>query len=143
MKKITYKFLIIFSILICFVFLLSMIFKKDSGYDILSNNEYEPLKGVENNIPVSKNITAGGIDYLQSALPVGKFGGAYVSSTIGDPKTFNPYNASDATSAELSGIMYDGLTQTNPATGEVVPLLAKSFEIMPDKKTYIIQSHIY
>ena len=30
-----------------------------------------------------KNITINGVDYLQSQLPVGKFGGEFVTSTIG------------------------------------------------------------
>lgn len=34
--------------------------------------------------------------------------------------------------------MYDGLVQTNPTDGSVIPKLAKSFEVLPDKKTYII-----
>ena len=36
----------------------------------------------------------------------------------------------------MAGLMYDGLVTTNPRTGEVVPLLAKSFEI--DGNDYII-----
>ncbi len=138
MKKNTYKFLIIFLVLILLIFAFLHIFKKDTGYDVIENSDISPLKGITDNIPMPKNITYHGIDYMQSQLPEGKFGGSFITSTIGEPKTFNPYNATDATSAELSGIMYDGLTQTNPTTGEVVPFLAKNFEIMPDNKTYII-----
>ena len=77
-----------------------------------------------------RNITINGIDYLQSQAPVGKFGGELVISTIGEgPKTFNPCNTKDATSSSMAGMLYDGLVTTNPRTGEVQPLLAKSFEI--------------
>ena len=77
-----------------------------------------------------KNVTLNGIDYLQSQAPIGKFGGRLVLSIIGEgPKTFNPCNTKDATSSSMAGMMYDGLVGTNPHTGQVQPLLAKSFEI--------------
>ena len=78
----------------------------------------------------NKNITIKGIDYLQSQAPIGEFGGELVISTIGEgPKTFNPCNTKDATSSTMAGLMYDGLLTTNPRTGEVEPLLAKSFQV--------------
>ncbi|MDR1168122.1 MAG: ABC transporter substrate-binding protein [Heliobacteriaceae bacterium] len=80
--------------------------------------------------PRAKTVTLKGVDYLQSQAPAGKFGGALVMSTIGEgPKTFNPFNTKDATSAALSELMYDGLVTTDPQTGETVPKLAKSYEI--------------
>ena len=86
-----------------------------------------------------KNVTINGIDYLQSQAPVGIFGGTLVSSTIGEgPKTFNPFNCKDNTSAIMSGVMYDGLFTTNPVTGEVAPKLAKGYTISPDGKVYTI-----
>lgn len=86
-----------------------------------------------------KTITINGIDYLQSQAPIGKFGGALVSSTIGEgPKTFNPFNTKDATSATMAEMMFDGLVSSRADTGEVIPKLAKSFEISPDGKTYTI-----
>ena len=84
-----------------------------------------------------KNVTINGVDFLQSQAPVGKFGGELIISTIGEgPKTFNPCNSKDATSSAMAGLMYDGLLSTDPRTGEVRPLLAKSFEI--DGNDYII-----
>ena len=78
----------------------------------------------------NKNVTILGVDYLQSQAPVGKFGGELVLTTIGEgPKTFNPCNSKDATSSSMAGLLYDGLLSTEPRTGEVVPLLAKSFLI--------------
>lgn len=77
-----------------------------------------------------KNIVIDGIDYIQSQAPTGKYGGELVISTIGEgPKTFNPCNTKDATSSAMAGILYDGLVTTDPKTGEVVPMLAKSIEI--------------
>jgi len=85
----------------------------------------------------NKNVTINGVDYLQSQAPIGIYGGELVLSTIGEgPKTFNPCNTKDATSSSMAGLMYDGLLTTEPRTGEVVPMLAKSFEI--DGNDYII-----
>ncbi len=85
--------------------------------------------------PYTKTI--GGVDYMVSTLPCGKFGGKFVTSTIGEgPKTFNPFTSTDATSSSMADMMYDGLFTSNPMTGEVVPKLAKSVEIKGNK--YII-----
>lgn len=87
--------------------------------------------------PPAKTVTIDGVDYLQSQAPIGKFGGVFVASTIGEgPKTFNPFNTEDATSATMAEMMFDGLVTTKPDTGDVVPKLAKSFEISPDGKIY-------
>ena len=89
------------------------------------------------NYPVPKTKTIDGVDYMESQLPVGKFGGEFVTSTIGEgPKTFNPFTSTDATSSAMSDVMYDGLFTTNPMTGEVAPKLAKSVEIKGNR--YII-----
>ncbi len=92
---------------------------------------------VDANYPIPKNVTINGVDYLQSQTGVGKFGGTFVSSTIGEgPKTFNPFNTKDNISAQMSEIMYDGLVTTNPVTGETIPKLAKSFSV--NGKEYIV-----
>lgn len=89
------------------------------------------------NYPVEKNVTINGVDYLQSQAPVGKFGGTFVSSTIGEgPKTFNPFNSKDNISSQMSEIMYDGLVTTDPVTGDTIPKLAKSFTV--NGKEYIV-----
>ncbi len=88
----------------------------------------------------NKNITINGVDYIQSQAPVGKFGGELVLSTIGEgPKTFNPCNTKDATSSSMAGIMYDGLLSTDPRSGEVIPLLAKSFEVKGNEYTLTLR----
>ena len=83
-----------------------------------------------------KNVVLNGIDYIQSQAPIGKFGGELVISTIGEgPKTFNPCNTKDATSSSMAGLMYDGLITTNPKTGRIMPLLAKSFYVTKNEFT--------
>lgn len=92
---------------------------------------------VDANYPIPKNITIDGVDYLQSQVEVGKFGGTFVSSTIGEgPKTFNPFNTKDNISAQMSEIMYDGLVTTDVVTGKTIPKLAKSFSV--NGKEYIV-----
>lgn len=95
--------------------------------ETLDNIKY-PLK--------NKNITIDGVDYLQSQAPVGEYGGELILSTIGEgPKTFNPCNTKDATSSSMAGLLYDGLLTTHPLTGEVIPLLAKSFSAKGNEYT--------
>ena len=77
-----------------------------------------------------KNVTINGVDYIQTNLPVGKFGGTMINSTIGEgPKTFNPFNSKDATSSTFADVMYDGLVTIDPVSGQYIPKLAKSFEV--------------
>lgn len=84
-----------------------------------------------------KTVTIDGVDFLQTQSPIGKFGGEIVASTIGEgPKTFNPFNVNDNISGTMTEAMYDGLLTTHPFTGEVIPKLAKSYEI--NGNNYII-----
>ncbi len=111
---------------------------KDEVQTINKNRpESQSYTPVEYNNPTT--VSKGGVEYMQSNSPVGKFGGVLISSTIGEgPKTFNPFNSKDATSSTMAGIMYDGLLTTDPVSGQPVAKLAKSYEISPDGKTYII-----
>ena len=128
MRKGAGLFLVI--LILCLLFLKGCI-RRDIPENITDN----PPKPISNTIdtefpPAAKNITIGGVDYLQSQAHVGKFGGELVTSTIGEgPKTFNPFNAKDNTSSTMGEIMYDGLLTTDAKTGEVIPKLAKSYTI--------------
>lgn len=101
--------------------------------DVVSNDMLDLRPKEESvfvNYPIEKNVTINGVDYLQSQVPAGNFGGTFTTSTIGEgPKTFNPFNSKDNISSTMSEIMYDGLVTTNPVTGETVPKLAKSFTV--------------
>lgn len=137
MKKIVY----IIVILICFIFLLKGCLKRDLGYDEPSRlSTVRPLDVIEYNFPQAETKTINGVDYLVSRGEVGKFGGDFTTSTIGEgPKTFNPFNTNDATSAQMAGLMYDGLLSTDAYTGDVVLRMAKRLEILPDNITYILE----
>ena len=120
--------------------LLKLCIKQDIPENYASQNQVS--SSIENiNYPDrSKTVELNGIEYLQSQAPVGKFGGEIVISTIGEgPKTFNPCNTKDATSSSMAGLMYDGLLTTDAKTGEVIPLLAKSFEIKGNDYTITLR----
>jgi len=132
--------LYIILLLLVTALLLKGCLKKDYGFDKEETADLPPLEQVKWDLPSNKNITIDGIDYLQSQAPVGKFGGDLRDSSIGEgPKTFNYWSTNDNTSSTMSGLMYDGLLRTNPLTGKQEPRLAKSFEVMSDKKTYIVK----
>ena len=135
------KALYILSILLLFIFLCFLLIRRDKGFsEVYSNTNLRPLDVIEYDIKEPLNKTLQGTDFLVSRGEIGKFGGELVTSSIGEgPKTFNPFNSNDATSSALSGIMYDGLFYTDPYDGSVRPRLAKSLEILPDKKTYVVK----
>ncbi len=120
-----------------------LVIRKDNPNTDLTINSSDVKKNpdaieLDLDYPTPKTKTINGIDYLQSQLPVGKFGGEFISSTIGEgPKTFNPFTSTDATSSTMADAMYDGLFTSNPMTGEVIPKLAKNLEIKGNK--YIIR----
>jgi len=86
-----------------------------------------------------KTVSINGIDYRQARGEVGKYGGALYSSTIGEgPKTFNPWNSTDATSSTIGEMIFDGLVSTDAYTGKVVPALAKTINLDKTGKIYTI-----
>lgn len=52
-----------------------------------------------------------------------------VLTILSDPKTFNSVIATDATSANVGGMIFAGLVTQNPLTGKIEPELAESWEI--------------
>ncbi len=129
--------IIIFILALPILFVLSRIKLSQPQVIINSqtNNKNEKIFSEYIN-PNNKNIN--GIDYLVSNLPIGKFGGTLVVTTIGEgPKTFNPWESRDATSSQIGELLYDSLVTTNVLNGEVISKLAKDFRILDNGKTYI------
>ena len=92
------------------------------------------------NISIQAQELMGRADYRQVQFPVGKFGGTLNLSIFGSgPKTFNLWASTDATSGELAQLMFDGLFDTDPESGEIIPRLAKSYEILDSGKTIIVK----
>ena len=56
-----------------------------------------------------------------------------IVSVLSDPKTFN--YALNQESPNIFGITYEGLINTHGITSEIIPALAESWQISPDKKT--------
>ena len=138
MKRIFY---VILAILLIAILLKGCVHKDNglSGYMIDVTSVRKNPYAVKINQPYSNPYikTIDGVDYMVSTLPCGKFGGKFVTSTIGEgPKTFNPFTSTDATSSSMADMMYDGLFTSNPMTGKVVPKLAKSVEMKGNR--YII-----
>jgi peptide/nickel transport system substrate-binding protein len=71
--------------------------------------------------------------------PTGKYGGTLFLPAYDDPKTFNPTLVSDSTSGRFLAYTFDGLVEENGITFEVEPVLAKSWEIAKDNKTYTVK----
>ena len=126
MKRVLYVILV----LILTGLVLKACIRADVEQVVLNPKNYEQ-ESILNYYPyIKRNVTIDGVDYLQSEAPVGKFGGTFVTSTIGEgPKTFNPFNSKDNISSQMSEIMYDGLVTTDVVTGETIPKLAKDFKV--------------
>lgn len=126
MKRVLYVILV----LILTGLVLKACIRADVEQVVLNPKNYEK-ESILNYYPyIKRNVTIDGVDYLQSEAPVGKFGGTFVTSTIGEgPKTFNPFNSKDNISSQMSEIMYDGLVTTDVVTGETIPKLAKDFKV--------------
>ncbi|OGZ17718.1 MAG: hypothetical protein A2Z78_00195 [Candidatus Nealsonbacteria bacterium RBG_13_36_15] len=64
------------------------------------------------------------------------FGGSYTEGLIGQPRFINPiYDQSNDVDRDLTEIIFSGLMKYNP-NGEIVPDLAKKYEIKENGKVY-------
>lgn len=88
----------------------------------------------------TKTLNLAGAEYKQILSgEIGQYGGQLVLGLSGSgPKTFNYWAATDSTSSSVAGLMFSGLIERNPWTGEIVPHLAKNFEIKENGKTIIV-----
>ena len=58
----------------------------------------------------------------------GKYGGTLVLSTSSDPKSFNPIMAKETSTTAITGLIFEGLTETDGVTLKVKPCLAERWE---------------
>ncbi len=70
-------------------------------------------------------------------LGCGKKGGKLTLYSTSDPKSFNPIVAKETSTTQITSFLFEGLTQTDPCTLEVLPHLAKSWHTTEDKKEWI------
>jgi len=131
--------------LLLFLILIMLLFKACIRADIsqkdTENTDKSSLRPVILKYPGPyKTVYKNNIEYRLSRGKVGKYGGTFYSSTIGEgPKTFNLWTAMDATSSDMGQLMFDGLVSTDAYTGAVIPWLAKSYEIKNGGKEYIFR----
>ncbi len=88
----------------------------------------------------TKTLNLNNIEYKQLLNgSVGKYGGKLVLGLSGNgPKTFNCWASTENISSSVSGLMFSGLVERDPWTGEIVPSLAKSYEIKDGGKKIIV-----
>ena len=73
--------------------------------------------------------------------PEGGYNNEIVLSSMSDPKTFNPLTANETSSTTAFSGVFEGLTTQDGVTLDVVPLLAKSWEISDDGLVYTFHLH--
>ncbi|NLE64480.1 MAG: ABC transporter substrate-binding protein [Elusimicrobia bacterium] len=61
-----------------------------------------------------------------------RYGGEMVLSTTSDPKSFNPVLAKETSTTAITGVLFEGLTTSDPFTLEPRPNLAERWEMSPD-----------
>lgn len=100
---------------------------------------HEIIQVAKKTVDPFKTVEVDGVEMLQGRGEPGQYGGTFYDIQIGDgPKTFNPWTATDATSSAMGDSLTPGLVSTDVYTGEVVPYLAKSITLAPDKLTYTV-----
>ena len=75
-------------------------------------------------------------DALVVDFPSGEFGANLIETVPGDIATVNPLVNESAAGSVVIGRILDSLITLDPETGEVIPNLAKSWEISEDKLEY-------
>ena len=72
----------------------------------------------------------------QFEYSIGKHGGVLTVATISEPLTFNLAISNDASSSDVLGYLFEGLTETSWLTDEVEPALAESWDHSEDGLTW-------
>jgi peptide/nickel transport system substrate-binding protein len=103
-----------------------------SGFAIVGMARESHLPKDELVVPIGLEDKDWGMKELEPGLP----GGEVVYAATALPKTFNDLIADETSSTDVTGNLMEGLTDISPATGILVPALAKSWDISEDKKTF-------
>ncbi len=69
----------------------------------------------------------------------GAYGGSFVYTLPSEPRTFNALIAEDAYAAQVIDLLLPALVTQDPFTQTPAPALAKSWEVSPDHKSYVIR----
>lgn len=77
-------------------------------------------------------------------IKCGKKGGRVVFPITSDPKSFNPIVAQEASTTQITSLIFEGLTRTDPKTLEVLPNLAERWETKDGKEwIFYLRDNIY
>ncbi|MBS1993059.1 MAG: ABC transporter substrate-binding protein [Cyanobacteria bacterium SZAS LIN-3] len=107
-----------------------------SGAAKVQDNPEGPRVLFPNPGPRKLYVDKDGNEFWQGRGEVGKFGRALRLAEFGaGPKTFNCWDAGDATSHGIGLIQNESLVDYDPWTGKPIPRLAKSFEVSKDGRT--------
>jgi len=74
--------------------------------------------------------------YTMKDIPRKTYRDQVVLNLGADPKTFNPITSRDVPSSDAVSLVFEGLTTIDALTGEVIPLLAESWEVSEDGLTW-------
>ncbi len=77
------------------------------------------------------------VEYLQAETEkfspeIGTYGGNIILSTTSDPRSFNPILAKETSTTVITSLIFEGLTRTDGVTLEILPNLAKFWEVSED-----------
>ncbi|MDJ0626353.1 MAG: ABC transporter substrate-binding protein [Candidatus Caenarcaniphilales bacterium] len=129
------------SILVIFIFSIFC----SSGCSISSKDNFQQKEFSIKNFPENKDYRVStyvknDTEYKQILTgEVGKPSSSIVLSLQGTgPKTFNFWASTDSTSSTVASLMFAGLIERNPWNGELVPNLAKSFDLKQQGKEIIV-----
>jgi peptide/nickel transport system substrate-binding protein len=61
-------------------------------------------------------------------LECGDYGGRLILPATSDPKSFNPILAKETSTTQITSLLFEGLTKTDPKTLEVLPNLAQEWQ---------------
>jgi peptide/nickel transport system substrate-binding protein len=75
---------------------------------------------------------------VQAAGPETPVDGDWLVRRIGaEPATLNPVTATDVYESTINGYVYESLLERDNRTLDLVPLLAESYEVSPDRLSYL------
>jgi len=73
---------------------------------------------------------------LKYDISPGQPGGRLVMATFAEPKTFNPITANESSSVDILTLIFAGLVGTDLQTFKQIPVLAESWTVGEDNKTW-------
>jgi microcin C transport system substrate-binding protein len=99
-----------------------------------NQNRQQTRQNISNVTPTNIDSTG---DYDPIANPQAPTGGELTTWGSGFPKSLNYWLNNQSTASEAMGLLFEGLVSLHSTRNEPIGMLAQSWEISPDGKTYI------